>query len=475
MLLKYFYDPVLAHASYMVGCQRAKQAIIVDPGRDIEQYLQAAKREGVEITAIAETHIHADYVSGARELADRVGAKLYVSDEGPAEWKYSYAAQYSHQLVHDGDEFMVGNIKFTVMHTPGHTPESISFLVTDKGGGADKPMGIFTGDFVFVGSIGRPDLLEQAAGIANTAEPGARDLFKSLARFKQLPDYLQVWPAHGAGSACGKGLGAIPSSTVGYEKLFNPALQYQDEEEFVRYILADQPEAPTYFAVMKHVNKVGPRVLGAGHTHRMLDVKELPAAVKAGTVVDLSASNEFAAGHVPGSINIPQSMLAAWAGWLVDYKKPTYLICSPHQLESAAAMLHKIGVEEISGAFDLAAVKAAGLATESFASGTPQDLRHKIEAGQVHLVDVRGDAEWAEGRIEQAEHRFLGRLSKNLVGLPKETPIVVQCRSGARSAIGCSILQAQGFKNVVNLTGGYLAWTGAGYPTTKCSKSAVTA
>jgi hydroxyacylglutathione hydrolase len=239
--------------------------------------------------------------------------------------------------------------------------------------------------------------------------------------------------------------------------------------------LADQPEAPTYFAVMKHVNKVGPRVLGAGHAHRMLDVKELPAAVKAGTVVDLSASNEFAAGHVPGSINIPQSMLAAWAGWLVDYKKPTYLICSPHQLESAAAMLHKIGVEEISGAFDVAAVKAAGLATESFASGTPQDLRHKIEAGQVHLVDVRGDAEWAEGRIEQAEHRFLGRLSKNLAGLPKETPIVVQCRSGARSAIGCSVLQAQGFKNVVNLTGGYLAWTGAGYPTTKCSKSPVTA
>ncbi|MFN6206308.1 MAG: rhodanese-like domain-containing protein [Planctomycetota bacterium] len=474
MLLKYFYDPVLAHASYLVGCQRAKQAIIVDPGRDIEQYLQAAKREGVEITAIAETHIHADYVSGARELADRAGAKLYVSDEGPAEWKYAYADQYSHQLVHDGDEFMVGNIKFTVMHTPGHTPESISFLVTDQGGGADKPMGIFTGDFVFVGSIGRPDLLEQAAGIANTAEPGARDLFKSIARFKQLPDYLQVWPAHGAGSACGKGLGAIPSSTVGYEKLFNPALQYKDEEEFVRYILADQPEAPTYFAVMKHVNKVGPRVLGAGHSHRILDVKDLPAAVQTGTVIDLSASNEFAAGHVPGSINIPQALLAAWAGWLFDSKKPTYLICSPHQVESAAAMLHKIGVENIF-AFDLAAVKAAGLATESYASGTPQDLRHKIEAGQVHLVDVRGDAEWAEGRIEQAEHRFLGRLSANLGGLPQETPIVVQCRSGVRSAVGCSVLQAHGFKNVINLTGGYLAWTGAGYPTTKCSKDTVTA
>ena len=259
MLLKYFYDEKLAHASYMVGCQRAKEAVIVDPGRDIEQYLAMAEKEGVKIVAVAETHIHADYVSGARELADRVNAKLYVSDEGPAEWKYLYLDGYDSKLLHDGDHFMIGNIRFDVLHTPGHTPESISFMLTDQGGGADKPMGIFTGDFVFVGSIGRPDLLEEAAGLMGTAEPGARDLFKSAERFKSLPDYLQVWPAHGAGSACGKGLGAIPSSTVGYEKLFNPALQFSDEEEFVQYILADQPEAPKYFAVMKRVNKEGPQ------------------------------------------------------------------------------------------------------------------------------------------------------------------------------------------------------------------------
>ncbi len=262
MLLRYFYDRTLAHASYLVGCQRAKQALIVDPGRDIEQYLEAAKREGMQVVAVAETHIHADYVSGARELADRVGAKLYVSDEGPAEWKYGYAAQYDHCLCKDGDRFELGKIEFEVMHTPGHTPESISFVLTDHGGGADKPMGVFTGDFVFVGSIGRPDLLEQAAGMMGTAESGARQLFYSVERFRELPDHLQVWPAHGAGSACGKGLGAIPSSTVGYEKLFNPALQFSDEEEFVRYILADQPEAPKYFALMKRVNKEGPAVRG---------------------------------------------------------------------------------------------------------------------------------------------------------------------------------------------------------------------
>ena len=262
MLLKYFYDQTLAHASYLVGCQKSGTAMVVDPGRDVEPYLQVAAENGMKITGVAETHIHADYVSGAHELAARIGAKLYVSDEGPAEWKYQYATRYDHQLLKDGDEFKVGNIKFTVVHTPGHTPESISFLLTDQGGGATEPMGIFTGDFVFVGSIGRPDLLEEAAGIFGSAKVGAHDLFASVQKFRALPDYLQIWPAHGAGSACGKGLGAIPSSTVGYEKRFNPALQFTDEGEFVDYILADQPEAPKYFAVMKRVNKVGPELLG---------------------------------------------------------------------------------------------------------------------------------------------------------------------------------------------------------------------
>lgn len=245
MLLKYFYDTALAHASYMVGCQKTGEAIIIDAGRDIQQYVEAAGKEDMTIVAAVDTHIHADYVSGARELADRHEAKLFVSDEGPAEWKYLFSNDYEHQLLREGDRFSIGKIEFEVLHTPGHTPESLSFILTDRGGGADKPMGIFTGDFVFVGSIGRPDLLEEAAGIKGTAEPGARDLFRSIQRFRQLPDYLQVWPAHGAGSACGKGLGSIPSSSVGYEKMFNPALQFRDEQEFVDYILSEQPEAPS--------------------------------------------------------------------------------------------------------------------------------------------------------------------------------------------------------------------------------------
>lgn len=261
MLLRYFYDEKLAHASYLVGCQKTGEAIVIDPGRNLKPYLQAAEDEGLNITAAAETHIHADFVSGARELGATHQAKLYLSDEGDADWKYQYVDELKHQLVKDGDRFSIGNLMFEVMHTPGHTPESISFLLTDGGGNADRPIGIFTGDFVFVGDIGRPDLLEKAAGIKGTSQSGAREMFKSLGKFKQLPDYLQVWPAHGAGSACGKALGAIPTTTVGYEKMFNWAMAYTDEETFVKALLDGQPEPPKYFAVMKRVNKEGPPLL----------------------------------------------------------------------------------------------------------------------------------------------------------------------------------------------------------------------
>jgi len=471
MLLKYFYDNALAHASYMVGCQRAKVAVVVDPGRDIQQYLDMADREGVKLTAVAETHIHADYVSGARELADRVGAKLYVSDEGPPEWKYLFADQYDHQLVKDGDSFMIGNIKFDVLRTPGHTPESISFLLTDQGGSADKPMGIFTGDFVFVGSIGRPDLLEEAAGLADTAEPGARDLFQSALRFKQLPDYLQVWPAHGAGSACGKGLGAIPSSTVGYEKLFNPALQFTDEEKFVQYILSDQPEAPKYFAVMKRVNKEGPAIIGDKSLPQSQPVADLESALDTATVIDLSPSKQFADAHVPRTLNLPTGMLAGWAGWVVDYSKPTYLIAEPSQLPEAARVLRKIGLDDVRGYFDVSKVREAGLATERYKTAKPSELVSRIEAGDVKLVDVRSDEEWKSGHIAQADHRFLGRLPTYVSAMEGGKPIVTQCQTGGRSAIAASIMQAAGLE-VINMTGGFGEWTVAGLPVDKSTAPA---
>jgi len=472
MLLKYFYDKALAHASYMVGCQRAKVAVVVDPGRDIDQYLEMADREGLKLIAVAETHIHADYVSGARELADRVGAKLYVSDEGPADWKYLFADQYDHQLVQDGDSFMAGNIKFDVLHTPGHTPESISFMLTDQGGGADKPMGIFTGDFVFVGSIGRPDLLEEAAGLANTAEPGARDLFHSAERFKKLPDYLQVWPAHGAGSACGKGLGAIPSSTVGYEKLFNPALQFKDEDEFVKYILSDQPEAPKYFAVMKRVNTEGPDIIGDKGLPELQPVESVTKTLDEATVIDISPASQFADGHVAGTINIPTSLLAGWAGWVVDYSIPTYLIADPGQLAEATRVLRKIGLDDVRGYFDVAEVRAAGLATESYQSATPQELKSRIEAGDVNLIDVRSNDEWNKSRIPGATHYFLGRLPDNVADFGGDKPIVAQCQTGGRSAIAASIIQASG-REVINMSGGFGAWSTTGLPVDHSNTSTI--
>ncbi len=463
MLLKYFYDEALAHASYLVGCQRANQAIVVDPGRDIEQYIAAAAAKGLRLVGVAETHIHADYVSGARELAERIGAKLHLSDEGPAEWKYQFASDYDSQLLKDGDSFHVGNVRFDVMHTPGHTPESISFVLTDEGGGADRPMGIFTGDFVFVGSIGRPDLLEEAAGLKGTAEAGAHDLYRSVRKFLQLPDYLQVWPAHGAGSACGKGLGAVPSSTVGYEKMFNPALQIEDEQKFVDYILTDQPEAPKYFAVMKRVNKEGPRVLGEVGLPESLPIDQLAESLAAGTVIDLSPPAEFAAGHVPGTLNIPAPMLAGWAGWLVDYSRPIWLIARPDQLPEATRVLHKIGIDDLRGCFEAASVRGAGLATESYVFAEPAEFAALVDSGTATLIDVRSDAEWKAGHIAGAVHHFLGRLPDTMPQIPKDRPVAVYCKAGGRAGIACSLLQAAGYQ-VTNLAGGFGAWQKNGMP-----------
>ncbi len=463
MLLKYFYDKFLAHASYMVGCQRTGEAIVIDPNRNIDQYLEAAAAEGLRITGSAETHIHAVFVSGSRELADRVGAKLYLSDEGPSDWKYQFADKHSSLLVKDGDVIRVGKIKLEVMHTPGHTPEHISFVLTDEGGGANVPMGIFTGDFVFVGSIGRPDLLETAAGVVGSAEKGARQLYHSIERFKSLADHLQVWPAHGAGSACGKGLGAIPSSTVGYEKLFNPSLQFHDEQEFVDYILADQPETPFYFAVMKRVNKTGPELIRGLPEVRTIAPAELAKTTRDQLVIDVRNSSSFAQGHVPGSINVPSSSLVQWAGFFVDYNKPLYLLTDSESIAVNLQSLRSIGIDNVQGYFDLKATDVTKSFSETYPSESPQALAFRIEDGSVRLLDVRAATEFNEGHIAGAEHRFLGKLLRELPQIDSNKPVVTQCLAGGRSAIAASILQKAGFQ-VINMTGGYNAWRTAGLP-----------
>ncbi len=357
------------------------------------------------------------------------------------------------------------------MHTPGHTPESISFLLTDRGGGADKPMGMFTGDFVFVGSIGRPDLLEEAAGIAGTAEPGARDLYQSIKRFRELPDYLQVWPAHGAGSACGKGLGAIPSSTVGYEKMFNPALQYTDEQEFVDYILSEQPEAPRYFALMKRVNKEGPAILGHQSLPPELDADELTATVASQMVVDTGTSRKFANGHVPGTINLEPRYMAMWGGSLLDYSQPVYLIASPHDLPEVIRIMQKIGIEKFGGWFDADKVAESGLDTADIPQATPGELVDQINSGEVELVDVRGMPERHELMIPGSHYCFLGSMLENADQFRGDKTYAFQCRTGGRSMIAASIAERAGARHVINLAGGIVAWEKAGLPVVSASEA----
>ncbi|MCE7792993.1 MBL fold metallo-hydrolase [Salipaludibacillus sp. CUR1] len=462
MLLKYFYDKKLAQASYMVGCQAKGEAVIVDPARDITPYLEAAETEDLKIVGALETHIHADYVSGAREMAERLNAQLYISDEGDENWKYEYVNGLPHQLLKDGDRFQIGNLSFEVMHTPGHTPESISFLLTDGGAQANEPIGIFTGDFVFAGDIGRPDLLEKAAGIKGTSLSGAYDMFHSLERFKSLPDFLQVWPAHGAGSACGKSLGAVPSSTTGYEKRFNWALKYKDKEKFAHDLIDGQPEPPSYFAVMKQVNKAGPKLLSnLPSPEKLEDISQIEAKIEKGLqVIDTRDHKLFAEEHIPGSINIPfGGSFPNWAGWLVDYDRPLALLTGADQsVNEILTALHSVGIDTTEAVMEAETALSQAREKESYPEIQPEAAETKIIKGDVHLLDVRNLSEYTEGHISEAQHIMLGTLPERIHEVPAGKTVLIQCGSGLRSAIACSILQAKGVKDVVNMAGGYNAW-----------------
>ena len=471
MLLKRFYDTKLAQASYLIGCAATGEALVVDPNRDVEEYIRAATAEGMKVTHVTETHIHADFVSGSRELAQRTGAQLLLSDEGDADWKYAFAAEAGATLLHDGDAFMVGNLKFDVLHTPGHTPEHLSFLVTDTPA-TDKPMGAITGDFVFVGDVGRPDLLEKAAKMVGTMEAGARTLFKSLQRFKQLPDYLQIWPGHGAGSACGKALGAVPFSTIGYERIANWGFTVSDEREFVEMVLAGQPEPPRYFAEMKRINKEGPRVLGGFRRPERLPASRVEGLLADGElVVDTRSATEFAAKHIPGTINIPlNKTFNTWAGWLVPYDRDFFLIVDDSRsdyVDEAVRDLAMIGLDRVSGylgaeVIDEWAARGHELGTVPQISAA--ELAERRQAGDVAVIDVRGHAEWEAGHLPGVENIPVGYLADRLGEIPRDRPVVVHCQSGARSAIAASVLRAKGFTNIVNLTGGFAEWQARGHP-----------
>lgn len=476
MLLRYFYDEKLAHASYLVGCQATGESIVIDPARDVLPYLETAQAEGLTVVAAAETHIHADFISGVREIGEEHKAMLYVSGEGGPDWSYAFMSdKVKHRIVKDGDRFHVGRIEFEVLHTPGHTPESVSFLLTDRGGGADCPMGIFTGDFVFVGDVGRPDLLEKAVGLAGTAVQGARQMFQSLQRFTELPEYAQVWPAHGAGSACGKALGAIPSSTVGYEKRFNWGFSFDAESAFTTALLAGQPEPPTYFPRMKRMNREGPALLSHLPEPKRIEGTIAAAAglVERGAVIiDTRPCTGFAAGHVKGTINLPYNRsFTSWAGWLIEDERPLYIMGEAELLPGIVRDMRSIGIDRIEGIIETSAMwrdtHAAMAGLQSYPEVTPKDIAGKVQGGELTVVDVRSGAEWEEGHIPGAQHILLGKLPERIHEVPTDKPVLVQCRTGGRSAIAASILQAHGYTNVMNLQGGIVQWSEEGLPIIK--------
>lgn len=468
MFLKYFYNDVLAHASYMVGCQADGTAIVIDPARDVKPYLAVAKSEGMRIVGVTETHIHADFVSGARELAETTRATLYLSAEGGSEWGYEYTNQYKYQPLRAGTIFHVGKVSFEVMHTPGHTPEHISLLVTDNAN-SSYPIGIFTGDFVFVGDVGRPDLLERVAGVAGSSELMARNMFQSLQRFRGLSQFLQVWPAHGAGSACGKALGAIPSTTVGYENLVNWALQQTDVMKFSRDLLGGQPEAPVYFARMKRVNKEGPTLLLSLPEVEQVgnSVDLLQEWLSAGQVLDVRSATLFARGHLRGSLNIPlNKSFVTWAGWLLDYERPIYVLCSANETNKVLHELRSIGFDKVMAIMDssvLDSLPEKDISLQGYCNVEPHEVADAVARGEVCLLDVRNTSEWEKGHIPEARHLMLGHLQSRISEIPLGRPVLVQCKSGGRSAIAASLLQANGFEQVLNLTGGYDRWIREGF------------
>lgn len=473
MYFRRFYDEALAQASYLLGSPESGEAIVVDPNRDITSYLDAAGREGLRVTHVTETHIHADFVSGARELARRADARLLLSDEGGPDWRYGYAAGDGATLLRDGDTVRVGPIELRVIHTPGHTPEHLAFLVTDTAT-ATEPMGAITGDFLFVGDVGRPDLLERAAHIAGTMEAGARQLFRSLQRLTPLPDYLQVWPGHGAGSACGKALGAVPQSTLGYERRFNWAFAIGEEHAFVRAVLAGQPDPPRYFAEMKRINRDGPRILGEATHPRRLAVDALAEVLaNGGVVVDARPADAYARGAVPGTLNIPANRaFTTWAGWLLPYDRDFYLITSGDdggRAEELIRGLSGIGLDRAAGYFDAEVVdawRASRGPLQTIPTIGTSELATSLRDGRVAVLDVRNDAEWATGHIPDAVHIPLGHLDEGRDRVPRHRPVVVHCQAGGRAAMAAALLRARGVADVRIYSGGYSGWIAAGQPTT---------
>ena len=450
----------IAELSYLLGDDKNGSAAVFDPTPDADRYIELARRNGVAITHVFETHIHADLVSGARELCARLGlAKVHASGEGGAEYGFE------HEPVRDGDRFTFGGTMVTACHTPGHTPEHMSYLLAETEH-AEAPWGVLTGDSLFVGSAGRPDLLG-----SDETEELTRRLFETLCGFYlNLRDEVMIFPAHGAGSPCGADIGDRMQSTIGYERRFNPFLGFSDYDEFKEHALANAPPVPSYYPRMKKVNARGPEVLG--HHPRVPDLP--PAAFqqalrdRQGVLVDTRTMLAFGGGHIPGALHIGGTpLLSIWAGWMLDPDEPILLVDDDEGgTESVVRRFLRTGYTKFAGrlAGGMKGWIKAGFPLETLRQMPVHELHEALDGLQV--LDVRGRTEWDAGHVPGAMHIFVPEVREKACGsLAKDQPVAVYCGSGYRASIAASVLKQSGFQDVRNVPGSWQAWRAAGYET----------
>jgi hydroxyacylglutathione hydrolase len=448
MYFEQFYLGCLAHASYMLGSDG--EAVVVDPQRDVDIYLNAAAEHGLKIAHIFETHLHADFISGHNELAARSGATIYIGAQA--------GAKFPHQDVEDGIEVRCGKLRLTVRETPGHTPESICLVVTDEEM-SSKPWAVLTGDTLFLGDVGRPDLSDK-----HTPQQLAGLLYDSLhSKLLTLPDDVLVYPAHGAGSLCGRNMRAERSSTIGTERLTNYALQISSREEFIRELTSNLPARPDYFLQDAEINRQGAAALSELPELPALSPKELKNLLEAGGVaLDIRSGEDFSSAHVPGSVHIALSgQFAAWAGTVLGLAAHPVLIAdTPEQVAEAQLRLARVGIEAAGGylAGGIAGWRQAGYSLAALPQISVAVLKERIDREGLHVLDVRREPEWRAGHIDSAEWHALDAFARGLPSIDKDIPLAVHCKSGYRSMIACSLLQKAGFSKVVNVTGGFDAW-----------------
>jgi len=454
MYFQQFYLGCLAHASYMFASNG--EAVVVDPQRDVEIYLEAARQNGLTIRHIFETHLHADFVSGHKELAQRTGAKIYVGARA--------GAKFDHVALYDGFELQMGKLCVSVLETPGHTPESVCLVLTNCEQG-DEPWAVFTGDTLFIGDVGRPDLSP-----THTPPELADMMYDSLHRkLMALPDKTVVYPAHGAGSLCGRNMRAESSSTVGTERLTNWALQIKAREDFIREMTSNLPARPEYFAQDAAINREGAAALNDLPALTPVSPKELQSHIAQGvTALDVRHQDEFAAEHVPNSINIPLGgQFASWAGAVLGLSSNPVLIgATNEQIAEARLRMARVGIEEVAGYLDggIAAWKAAGLPVAHVPQLSVDELKAQLDHDAIRVLDVRREGEWNAGHIEDARWHALDSFKRELPELERNLTFAVHCKGGYRSMIACSFLQRAGHANVINLVGGFDAWAKAGLP-----------